>query len=172
MTEEIIRSGIAHGLIVWFDTELLDGIGFSNAPGCEEHAKVYGSAFFPFLQPVEISEGDQARVEIEAILINDEYTWRWNTRLKSRENIVKADFEQSTFYGTIFSPEKLRKRHPGYVPDLNLDGQIERFILHEIDGVNSLEEIARKVHDSFPGRFTSLQEVVERVGDLSQKYGS
>jgi type I protein arginine methyltransferase len=150
----------------------LDGIGFSNAPYCEEHARVYGSAFFPFLQPVEVSEGEQAQVEIEAVLVKDEYTWRWNTKIISRESETKADFDQSTFYGTIFSPEKLRKRQPGYVPNLNTEGQVERFILDEMDGVNPLEVIARKAFDRFPGRFPSLQDALEKAADLSQKYGS
>ena len=29
----IERAGIGHGLLVWFDTELTDEVGFSNAPG-------------------------------------------------------------------------------------------------------------------------------------------
>ena len=171
VTGEFIHSGIAHGLIIWFDTELAEGIGFSNAPDCEEHAKVYGSTFFPFLQPVEVSQGDQVQVEIEVVLVNEEYTWRWNTKIITQENNKKADFEQSTFYGTIISSEKLRKRQPGYVPELNPDGQIERFILQEMDGGNSLEVIAQKAFKRFPERFATLQDASERAGDLSNKYG-
>jgi protein arginine N-methyltransferase 1 len=172
ISQGFVRSGTVHGLMVWFDTELMDGIGFSNAPDCKKHARVYGSAFFPFLHPVEVSEHDETSIEIKAVLVNDEYIWRWNTRIVSGENTTKANFEQSTFYGTIFSTENLRKRQPGYVPKLNSNGLVEHYIQQEMNGVNSLETIAKKLLSHFPDQFSSLQEAIERVGDTSQKYGS
>lgn len=172
ITQGFIRRGTAHGLIVWFDTELMDGIGFFNSPYCKKHAKVYGSAFFPFLHPVKVSENDKIYVEIKAVLVNDEYTWRWNTRIGSGENTTKANFEQSTFYGTILSTENLRKRQPSYIPKLNSKGLIELFIQQEMNGINSLETIAINLFSRFPDQFSSLQEAIERVGDSSQKYGS
>lgn len=172
VTQGFLRNGTAHGLIVWFDTELMDGIGFSNAPGSKKHARVYGSAFFPFLNPVEVLETDVAYVEIKAVLVNDEYTWCWNTSIVSGENTTKAAFEQSNFYGTIFSPENLRKRQPGYAPNLNSAGEVEYFIQREMDGTNTLEAIAKKLLSRYPGQFSSLQEAIERVGDSSQKYGN
>ena len=172
VTQKIVRNGVAHGLIVWFDAELMDGIGFSNAPDRKEHAEVYGSAFFPFLRPVEVSENDEARIELRAVLVNNEYTWCWNTQIMSGENSTKAYFQQSTFYGTIFSLEELRKRQPGYIPKLNSSGLIEQFILEEMNGINSLETIGKKLFSRFPDQFSSMQEAIERGGDSSQKYGS
>ena len=172
VTQRFIRNGVAHGLIVWFDAELIDGIGFSNAPDCQEHGRIYGSAFFPFFRPVVVSENDEARLELRAILVNDKYTWCWNTHIISGENITKAKFKQSTFYGTIFSMENLRKRQPGYIPKLNSGGLIEQFIQQEMNGINSLETIAKKLLSRFPDQFSSLQEAIERAGDSSQKYGS
>src|SRR6266481_10213733 len=40
------RAGAGHGILVWFDAELADGIGFSNAPSAPE--AIYGSLFFPW----------------------------------------------------------------------------------------------------------------------------
>jgi type I protein arginine methyltransferase len=172
LTLEFVRDGVAHGLLVWFDTELLQGFGFSNAPDSPERAEVYGSGFFPFLHPVEVTPQDRARIELSAVLVNDEYTWRWDTRIISGENTTKANYEQSTFYGTILSPEHLRKRRPGYVPTLNGDGLVEQFIQSGMDGNNSLETIAKNLFARFPERFASLQEAIERVGDCSQKYSN
>ena len=171
LTQRFIRNGVAHGLIVWFDAELMDGIGFSNAPDCTEHAEVYGSAFFPFLRPVEVSENDEAHLELRAVLVNDEYTWCWNTTIISAGNITTANFKQSTFYGTIFSIENLRKRQPGYIPKLNTSGLVEQFIQGHMNGENSLETIGKKLFQRFPDQFSSLQEAIERAGDSSQKYG-
>jgi type I protein arginine methyltransferase len=167
----IVRDGVAHGLMIWFDAEILDGVGFSNAPDCTDHPKVYGSAFFPFHQPVHVMEGDLAAVDIKTVLIDEEYTWRWNTKITSQDNVVRAKFEQSTFYGSIFSPEHLRKRQPGYLPKLNSGGLLERFILMEMDGKNSIEIIAKKAYEIFPDCFTSLEEAIKKIGDVSQKYG-
>lgn len=170
--QRVIRPGMAYGLVIWFDAELLDGIGFSNAPESNQPTVVYGSAFFPFLHPVEVSENDEARIEIKAMLIKDEYTWCWNTSIVSDKKLLKADFQQSTFYGTIFSPENLRKRQPGYIPKLKSSGQIECFIQQEMDGINSVDAIAKKIFSRFPDQFSSFQEAIEKVGDSSQKYGN
>ena len=172
VTQRFVRNGVAHGLLVWFDTQLLGEIGFSNAPDSQERAEVYGSGFFPFLHPVEVTPEDRAEIGLSAVLVNDEYTWRWDTRILSGENTLKADYQQSTFYGTIFSPEHLRKRRPGYAPTLNAEGLIEHFIQGHMDGEHTLEAIGRKLLERFPDRFSSLQEAIERAGDSSQKYGS
>ena len=172
VSQRFLRTGVAHGLVVWFDAELAEGIGFSNAPDCQEHAEVYGSAFFPFLQPVEVSEHDQVHLELRAVLVNDAYTWSWNTHITSGEGQTKANFQQSTFFGTIFSPEALRKRGPGYRPTLNSRGLLEQFIQQHMDGEHSLEAIGQKILERFPDQFSSLQEAIERAGESSQNYGS
>ncbi len=49
MSWRAARSGTAHGIAVWFDTELAEGVGFSNRPG--ETELIYGTGFFPFPRP-------------------------------------------------------------------------------------------------------------------------
>jgi hypothetical protein len=83
---------------------------------------------------------------------------------------VKASFTQSTFFATPLSLEQLRKRASTHAPSLNEDGQIERFILSLMDGTTSLEEIARRVCDKFPARFTTWSDALTRVGELSLKF--
>ena len=101
------RGGVAHGLAVWFDAELCDGIAFSNAPGAEE--LIYGQAFFPFEEAVPIAGGDRVDVRLEARLIGDHYVWRWNTSVSSQSG-AKYSFKQSTLLGVAFSASELRKR--------------------------------------------------------------
>ena len=57
MNWTVARAGTAHGLVVWFDAELADGVGFSNAPGQPE--LIYSSAFFPWPEPVSLDAGDR-----------------------------------------------------------------------------------------------------------------
>lgn len=99
------RPGVAHGIVVWFETELGDGIGFSNRPGAPE--LVYGNGFFPFPQPVDVREGERVAVKLRADLVKDDYVWTWATDFADQ----KIGFRQSTFFGTPLSPEQLRKKH-------------------------------------------------------------
>ncbi len=43
---EVPQAGTGHGICVWFETELADGIGFSTAPSGAR--SVYGQRFFPW----------------------------------------------------------------------------------------------------------------------------
>ena len=101
----VARPGVAHGIAVWFDTELVDQIGFSNRPGAPE--LIYGNGFFPFPRPIEVSEGERVEVKLRADLVQDDYVWTWDTDFRDR----KIGFHQSTFFGVALSPEQLRKKH-------------------------------------------------------------
>jgi type I protein arginine methyltransferase len=164
------RTGTVHGLLIWFDAELADGIGFSNAPGRPE--LIYGQAFFPLQAPVVLAVGDTVSVHLRADLTGDDYTWQWRTRVCAQGDArqVKADFRQSTFFGTPLSPVTLRKREAGYRPLLAEVGQVECFMLSLMDGQATLEEIARHTLQAFPDRFAGWSEALSRAGDLAVKY--
>ena len=94
--------GTAHGVAVWFDSELIDGIGFTNRPS--EPELIYGNGFFPFSQPVEVMENDRITLRLEAKMVVDDYVWRWDT------DFPKISFKQSTFYGVPLSKSNLVNR--------------------------------------------------------------
>ena len=96
------RNGTAHGLAVWFDSELAEGVQFSNHPAAPE--LIYGIGFFPFLRPVEVIEGERITTRLAADLVHDGYVWRWDTEISG-----KASFKQSTFFGVPLSANQLRK---------------------------------------------------------------
>ena len=96
------RNGTAHGVAVWFDSELIDDVGFSNHPRGPE--LIYGNGFFPFSQPVEVMESDRIRLRLEAKMVVDNYVWRWDTEFPN------TSFKQSTFFGVPLSLERV-KRH-------------------------------------------------------------
>ncbi|HEY0727159.1 MAG TPA: hypothetical protein VGD38_03755, partial [Pyrinomonadaceae bacterium] len=101
----VARAGIAHGVAVWFDTELGDGIGFSNRPGAPD--LIYGNGFFPFPRPVQVREGERVTVRLRADLVKDDYVWTWTGDFRDQG----IRFRQSTFYGVALSAEQLRKKH-------------------------------------------------------------
>jgi protein arginine N-methyltransferase 1 len=166
----ITEARTAHGLLVWFDSELSEGIGFSNGPSDPE--LVYGNAFFPFSQPIELVAGDEIAVTLSADLLGGDYIWRWNTHVVSNQGsgFVKATFKQSTFFGVPLSAARLHKQSASHVPVLNDDGGIEQFILSLMDGKTSLEEIARQLMLRFPDHFIDFNAALTAVGDRSLKY--
>jgi protein arginine N-methyltransferase 1 len=163
-------TGVAHGLSVWFDTKLADEIGFSNAPGLPDLS--YGNAFFPWPSPVPLSAGDHISVMLQANLIGDDYVWRWDTRVLNPggSGRIKVNFKQSTFQGFLVSSAQLSKKAAHYVPTLSEDGEIDRFILHMMDGSKALGEIADALIQRFPNRFAQWNDALARSGKLSQKY--
>ncbi|HKS09343.1 MAG TPA: class I SAM-dependent methyltransferase [Pyrinomonadaceae bacterium] len=163
----VARKGAAHGLSIWFDTELVNGVGFSNAPGGAE--LIYGQGFFPFQQPLEVAPGDRIDVRLEARLIGDDYVWRWDTALVS-QNEIKCGFKQSTLFGTPLSAAQLRKRASAYVPSVNEEGAIARFVLSKMDGANSNEQIAAEVLTQFSSRFRNQNDALDLVTEISEKY--
>lgn len=163
----VTRKGTAHGLSIWFDAELLGDAGFSNAPGGAE--LIYGQGFFPFQQPLEVTAGDRIDVRVEAHLIRDDYVWRWDTIHVSHDEI-KSRFKQSTLSGAPLSPAKLHKHAGSYVPLVNEEGAITRFVLSKMDGKNSNEQIAAELVTEFSSRFRNQNDALDLVAEMSDKY--
>ncbi len=156
-----------YGFCVWFDTVLAEGIGFSNAPGAPD--LIYGRAFFPWTEPVDLDLGDQIQVSLKATLAGGAYLWSWRTRVEN-ETCVKATFNQSTFQQSPQPLSELRKRTDAFVPKLNETAQLHRYILDHMDKGISLRQIAQQVTDRFPDRFANWQDALHEVAELSQKY--
>jgi protein arginine N-methyltransferase 1 len=160
--------GTAHGFSAWFDTTVAENICLTNAPGQPE--LVYGHAFFPWTNPVELSEGDRITLYLQAALVGDDYVWRWDTKIFDAQGSVKASYKQSTFYSTLLSVGQLAKQTANYVATLSDDGQVDRFILERMDGSRPLGEIADLLVRDFPGQFTGKNDALGRVGKLAQEY--
>jgi len=168
------NSCIAHGLTCWFDRTLTDGVELSNAPGQPEPLApvIYASLFFPWNTPIAINAGDRIAVTLAANLVGDDYIWRWQARVfdRGREENLKAELKQSTFLSAPLSPKHFHKRSADYVPTLDADGVIDRFVLARMTGSKSMGQIADEAVKQFPNRFSSWHAALDRVGELSQKY--
>jgi protein arginine N-methyltransferase 1 len=164
------RNGTGHGILVWFDMELADGVAFSNGPEAPE--TIYGAAFFPWLEPVSLVTGQGLCVELDAKLHESDYFWRWTTRIESakKSGETVARFEQSQLQGAVISLAKLRKMASDYVPQLSEEGLIRRRALDLMDGKTSLENIARRLTIEFPGRFARWQQALTFASSISNEH--
>jgi type I protein arginine methyltransferase len=170
VTWSVNRTGNAHGLSIWFDTTLAEGIQFSNAP--HEPELIFGNAFFPWPTLVPLAVGDTVIVRLQANLAGEDYIWRWDTRILDQGNPtqLKANFKQSTFFGRPYSSAQLHKQADDYIPKLNEAGQVTRLILTLMNNGTALGNIARQVAAQFPARFPTWQTALTRVGELAKTY--
>jgi type I protein arginine methyltransferase len=166
----IERAGTGHGIVVWFDADLAEDVGFSNAPGAPE--TIYGSFFFPWTQPVPLRQGQTVCVNLAAKLVENEYLWRWTTRIEppSGSSTSPVDFDQSQFAGAVLSAAQLRKIAADYIPELSDEGILRRRTFELMDGKLSLEGIACRLAAEFPQRFSSWHEALSYAGVVSQEY--
>jgi protein arginine N-methyltransferase 1 len=153
------RDGTAHGLLVWFDTELTDRVGLSNAPTAPP--ALYGQAYFPFRVGFRLRRGDRVALDLRAALVADDYAWSWSAR---------ADDGRSESHSTLHSipldPESLARRSERCAPRRSSEGELLRTLLDAADGRHSFGELAGVLHERFGDRFPSRQTALDYVTGL------
>lgn len=164
---EVERSGAAHGLAVWFDCELGDGLSFSNRPGNE---LVYGQVLFPWTEEVELERGEVVEVDLEARFVNGEYVWRWSTRVGDGAE-TRLEMRQSNFFGVFPSRESRRARARSHRPGLAGRGRAAAAALARMEAGDDIGSIAAGLAESFPEIFDGAGEAQGFVGDLSIRFG-
>jgi len=81
-----------------------------------------------------------------------------------------AEFTQSSLPSAMISQEQLRKSAEAHRPWLTLEGELQRFILEQMDGERSLGEIAQELSRRYPTRFATWQEALDRVAKVSREF--
>jgi protein arginine N-methyltransferase 1 len=174
VTATVTRPGTGHGFAAGFDRTVSDGNHLSNAPDAPEairSVQIYRTVFFPWPSPLPLHTGDVVTLDLEARLIDHDYIWSWKTRvLDQAKSAEKAQFTQSTFFGTPLSPATLQKRAASSTPTLTEEGRIARFVLDSMSRRIPLGEIAHLVSNEFPARFPRPQDALRHVADLSRQY--
>jgi ribosomal protein L11 methyltransferase PrmA/PRMT5 arginine-N-methyltransferase len=164
----ITRTTIAHGIGIWFQTQLTGEIGYSTEPDSLE--TIYGHLFLPWLEPVSLREGEICSVDLRAHLVGTDYIWGWETDIAPSAEHQQVRFIQSSFYGSLFPPSVLRKRAMSFVPVLNETGQAERWIFQAIDGKRPLEDIAAEAARLFPHVFRRAEDAFNQAAEIAEKF--
>lgn len=165
---DIERAGVMHGYYAWFDGELAEGIGFSNAPDLPE--LVYSRGFFPLEDPVDVVPGDRVRTRMSARQVNGDMIQRWDTRITDQAGASKASFRQSSFRSKPINIKDLRRTKPDHAPRLNLDGRIAQAVIEGMAQSQSLDQIAKTLAANFPERFKDSFRALSHAARLSLKY--
>jgi protein arginine N-methyltransferase 1 len=163
------RAAIAHGLAVWFDAELADGITLTTAPGSPR--LVYGHAFFPWPQPRPLNPGDRAEIAVRADPIGGHYEWRWQTRLLDRDGGLLASFDQATLNGRTLSLDRLRRRAADARPLASAEGRALATVLALFDGAHDLAAMAAALTARHPEQFPTEREALDFAAEASVRFG-
>jgi len=169
VTLEVVRAGTAHGLLLWFDAMLAEGVGFSNAPTAPP--AVYGQAFYPWPEPLVLEPGDRLRVDLRADPQCSSYRWSWLTDYVPAPGSGRAPrrFRQSEFLSTPLSPYVLRKRAEEFTPELSRDGALTLHTLERMRAGGTLGAIAAELRHMAPDKFAQEGAALEFVADLSER---
>jgi type I protein arginine methyltransferase len=159
------RNAVAHGICLWFETELFADVGFSSGPNVAD--SIYGRLFLPWLEPVKVVEGQRIRLNLQANLVGADYVWRWETNICAGGREIH--FEQSTFQSVPLSAESLRVHAADYVPALDPSAQADRWLLEAMDGKQTLSAIAQIAAQRFPRIFPSWGDALRRASELIEK---
>jgi protein arginine N-methyltransferase 1 len=164
----VTRAGTAHGICLWFEAELLEGITYSSGP--DSSKTIYGQVFLPWLEAVPVQHGQRICVSLQANLVGEEYIWRWETKVRGNGNSADRRFRQSTFQGANFTPQALRRRAADFVPALSEEGQVDRWLLEAMDGKTSLQKMAQAAAERFPSIFPRWEDALHRAAELARQF--
>jgi len=169
---EVNRPGTAHGFALWFDSELIDGISISNCPG--QPKLIYGQLFFPFEEQLLVLPNQTITVDLRADLVAGEYIWQWTTHTTGAASpeTIETLYHQSSLFGSVLAPERLRKMSDEHIPSLNEEGVVHMRALELMNTQRRLGEIAQAIAAEFPKRFSSSDDALGFIGELSARWSS
>jgi protein arginine N-methyltransferase 1 len=164
------RPGTAHGFALWFDSELIDGISFSNCPG--QPKLIYGQLFFPFQEPLSVLPNQIITVDLRADPVGGDYIWQWTTQTTSAASPEKIErlYHQSSLFSSVLGPEQLRKMSDQHIPSLKEEGVVHMRALELMTNRRPLGQIAEAIAAEFPKRFPSPDDALGFVGELSARW--
>ncbi|MGD2154339.1 MAG: hypothetical protein PVG79_13805, partial [Gemmatimonadales bacterium] len=138
------RAGELHGIGLWIDLELADGVVYSNAPSGSSGG--WGQQLLPLVEPLRVEPGDEvvARVMTLGPSPQQPEWWSWRVTAPSGER------EGNTFRGTPLSSARLRAARLDGGLRLTTRGRQSRAMLELMDGSRTLAEIARELLARYP----------------------
>ena len=157
----IKENGQIHGLIGWWDCWFTDQQFFSNSPQSGNNS--WGQLIFPFHYPVNVRAGESVKISLMVLESSPsgliDYKWKITHHSGSQE--------QDTFSGRFFDLQQFNQMRRDATPSLYEKRLIQTFILNQIDGKRSWDEIAEIVMKMFPEKFASKEDVFKIVLQLS-----
>ncbi len=84
-----------HAYLLWFDSELLPGIGMSAAPGARA-PWVYGRLVLPLAVPLKLEAGDQLQLRLAVWPVASDFAYTWRSEVRGDDGVRKQSFDQNS----------------------------------------------------------------------------
>lgn len=158
----VVRDGLVHGVLVWFELELPPAGWLGTGP--LDPPSAWRQSFLPFDVPLAVKAGEPLSFEVAAAPFGAELVWRW------RVSTASGSASAHSLDGLLLGPEAVHAGRPDCVPARNAELELDLAIMSAVDGVRDLAAIAALVHGDHPTRFASAQEAEARVARVVARY--
>ncbi|UCC84893.1 MAG: class I SAM-dependent methyltransferase [Gemmatimonadota bacterium] len=138
------KSGLLHGIGLWMDLELADGVLYSNAPSGGSSG--WDQQLLPLVEPLRVEAGEEIVARIMTLGPSPRKPEWWSWRVTARS----GKREGNTFRGTPLSSSRLQEARLDGRPRLTARGRHCRDALELMDGCRTLSEIARELLARYP----------------------
>ncbi|MBK8066809.1 MAG: class I SAM-dependent methyltransferase [Rhodanobacteraceae bacterium] len=95
LTWEVPSATTLHAWLMWFDSELTQGVSMSAAPGARA-PWVYGRLVLPLSRPLELAAGDTLRLRISVWPVAGDFAYTWRTQVADSQGTCKAELSQNS----------------------------------------------------------------------------
>lgn len=163
------KDSTAHGLLVWFDAEIAEGLSYSNAPGQPE--LVYGQMFLPLSDPLRLKAGDRVRTRVRGNLVHNQYVWSWDGEvIDAATGLPRNRFSQSSFRSRVISKSAVAAGSSLAVPQRSVRLQIDADCLALVDGGTDQDAIAKALMERYPLHLSTYRAALDHVVSLLLRY--
>jgi protein arginine N-methyltransferase 1 len=162
-TLEVTSSGVANGILVWFEADLVPGVTYENGPGTKSP---YSNQLLPFETDVPLSVGDAVHVTLTAL--TDGAEWGWSHSVRRANGETTATKRQSTLTTQLGSVADLLKESPQARPALNAEGRRRLEMLSAFDGTATTAELAARFAQD--ASEDAVRRAMNDVRELARRY--
>ncbi len=166
---EVTRRGTLHGFSFWYCHQLAPGITVCSGPESRRNLHVWPSYFAPIAAPVAVNSGDRVKLKFQTAPGDWYAAWAWSGEVWRGEQQI-GSFAQSTMFEEPLSPQALRQRIPGHVPELNSRGEAARLVLEHCSQSQPLASIEAALKARFPQLFSHDGQAQVFVSRVLQQY--
>ncbi|WP_033376742.1 class I SAM-dependent methyltransferase [Porphyrobacter sp. AAP82] len=165
------RAGRVDGILAWFEAEIAEGLGYSNAPG--EPPLVYGQMFLPLEGNPRLAEGERIDLRFRGTLVDGEYVWNWDWQVFDRAGSPRGRVaRQSTFLAQVHSTKALGNASNQHVPQLDAAIMLDRDCLALVGEGRTLDVIAKTLQDRHPEHLPTYKAALDHVVKCLGRYRS
>lgn len=163
------RAGQVDGILVWFDAEIAEGLGYSNAPG--QPPLVYGQMLLPFEGSPRLEAGARVTVRVRGTLLEGDYIWSWDWQAHTADGKPKGKaVRQSTFLSQVQSPKAAGALSNLHIPTLDVAMILDRDCLSLVGEGRSLDAIAQTLQERHPEHLPTYKAALDHAAKCVGRY--